>query len=177
MSASPNPIVVVVAAALLSAPVAAFQHSSMPPGMTHAEHLVQLKKDADLKKRGAVAMGFDQDKTTHHFLLTRAGGAILVDANSADDGETRDAVRTHLAEIAGEFARGVFDKPFATHAETPPGVPAMTRLKASIAYRFESTERGGRVAIVSSEPAAIEAIHQFLRYQIQEHGTGTKTSN
>ena len=48
----------------------------------------------------------------------------------------------------------------------------MIRLKASTAYGYESTERGGRVAIVSSSAAALEAIHEFMRYQIREHATG-----
>lgn len=43
------------------------QHPAMPPGMIHEEHLAQMQKDAELKKRGADAMGFDQDKTAHHF--------------------------------------------------------------------------------------------------------------
>jgi len=38
------------------------QHPAMPAGMSHQEHLRQLQKDAELKKRGALSMGFDQDK-------------------------------------------------------------------------------------------------------------------
>src|SRR5438132_11093176 len=155
-----------VSAALLTAVGAsASQHREMPPGISHDKHLAQLKREAELKRRGDAAMGFDQDKTTHHFLLKPDGGVIQVEANDPTDRASRDAIRLHLAEIAKAFARGDFDKPFATHAEVPPGVPAMIRLKASIAYGYESTERGGRVAIVSSSAAALEAIHEFLRYQ------------
>lgn len=59
----------------IAGPVGA-QHQAMPPGLTHEEHLAQLQKDAELKKRGAAAMGFDQDKTTHHFILAADGGSI-----------------------------------------------------------------------------------------------------
>ena len=97
------------------------QHSDMPAGMTHEQHLAEMKKDAGLKARGARAMGFDQDKATHHFRLTDSGGIIEVEANDPRDLVMRDSIRTHLSTIAREFASGNFDKPFATHAEVPPG--------------------------------------------------------
>ena len=151
---------------------AAAQHSAMPAGMTHEEHQAQMKKDAELKRRGAAAMGFDQDATTHHFRLREDGGAIEVEARAAGNPSVRDAVRSHLREIAQSFADGDFAKPFATHGEVPPGVAEMTRLKASISYLFEETEHGGRVRIRTSTTAARDAVHAFLRYQIREHATG-----
>src|SRR5258706_5405262 len=96
------------------------QHPTMPAGVTHEEHQAQIQKDAELKTRGAAAMGFDQDKTTHHFKLFGTGGAIEVVANDAADQGTVAQIRTHLTEIATEFARGDFGKPVATHAELPP---------------------------------------------------------
>jgi hypothetical protein len=66
--------------------------------MTHEEHLAQIEKDAALKKRGAAAMGFDQETTTHHFLLTADGGAIEVGVNAASDAVNRDVIRSHLKE-------------------------------------------------------------------------------
>jgi hypothetical protein len=130
-----------------------------------------MQKDADLKRRGAKAMGFDQDAATHHFALTADGGEIRVSANSADDAATRDQIRAHLKTIAGEFARGEFAKPQATHAETPAGVEGMQRSKDSIHYAYESTPLGGIVRITTSDATALEAIHAFLRYQIAEHKT------
>lgn len=148
------------------------QHPSMPPGMTHEEHLAQVRKDAEMKQRGNQAMGFDQDKTTHHFVLTATGGLIQVEVNDPTDLTSRDLIRTHLREISSEFGNGVFDKPFETHAEVPPGVPTMQRLKASITYSFETTATGGLVRIVTANPDALHAVHDFLRYQIKEHATG-----
>lgn len=150
----------------------AFAQHQMPAGMTHQEHLAQMKKDADLKARGAVAMGFDQDAAEHHFRLLEDGASIEVQALRADDAATREAVRTHLQEIAREFASGNFEKPFATHAETPPGVPELGRLKSLVTYTYETSPRGGRVRISSRDAAAVRAIHDFVRYQIVEHKTG-----
>jgi hypothetical protein len=152
------------------------QHPQMPPGMTHEEHLAQMKKDADLKARGAAAMGFEQDAAEHHFLLYEDGGAIEVTAVRGDDAATRTAVRRHLQIIAKDFANGTFDKPFATHAETPAGVMTMQQLRKSLTYQYEETARGGRVRIKTTDPAALAGVHAFLRYQIVEHKTGDSLS-
>jgi hypothetical protein len=163
-------VIPVVVAAVSSAMQA--QHSPMPPGMTHEEHLAQLRKDADLKSRGGVAMGFDQDKTTHHFRLSETGGAIEVVATDPADEATIGQVRTHLKEIAAEFARGDFAKPFATHGEMPPGAQRMQARGAALAFRYEETPTGGRVRITTSDAKAKDAVHEFLAYQIREHRTG-----
>jgi hypothetical protein len=152
------------------------QHPTMPPGMTHAEHLKQMAKDAELKKRGTGAMGFDQDAATHHFRLSATGGSIEVEAKSRQDAKTMAEIRSHLREIAKAFADGDFIKPLATHAEVPPGVPVMQAQKTAIAYRYEDTKRGGAVKIETSDAAALTAVHDFLRYQITEHKTGDPLS-
>jgi hypothetical protein len=144
----------------------------MPPGMTHDEHLAQMKKDAEIERRGNLAMGFDQRAATHHFRIADDGGAIEVTVNDTADRATLDAIRTHLTAIAEAFAEGRFDAPVATHSELPPGVRDLQRLKDAIAYRYEPMAAGGRVRITSSSPEAVAAVHAFLRYQIREHKTG-----
>jgi hypothetical protein len=155
-----------------TASAARAQHPPMPTGMTHEEHLARMQKDAESKKRGAVAMGFDQDKTTHHFKLYETGGAIEVVANDPADEASLGQVRAHLKEIAGEFAVGDFGKPFATHAEMPPGVRTMQERKNALTFRYEDTRAGGRVRITASDADATSAVHEFLRYQIRQHATG-----
>ena len=148
------------------------QHPAMPAGMSHEEHVKQMAKDAELKKRGDAAMGFDQDKTTHHFLIEKDGGVIQVTVNDKKDAANLAAIRAHLKRIAGDFSAGVFDAPFATHNEVPPGVADMQRLKDAIAYRYQEVGRGARVRITTKDPAAQAAVREFLRYQIREHKTG-----
>jgi len=148
----------------------------MPAGMTHEAHLAQMKKDADLKARGALAMGFDQENTTHHFLLTADGGIIEVAVSDPSDIANRDAIRSHLKDIAGEFARGDFTKPFATHHEVPPGVKAMQQRIGSITFRYEDPANGGRVVIRTADRQARTAIQEFLPYQIREPATGDPLS-
>jgi hypothetical protein len=169
-------IVAVIVGGLMFARVASAQHPSMPPVMTHEEHLAQMQKDAELKRRGAEAMGFDPDKTSHHFRLTVDGGVISVVASSTADSTSRDQIREHLKAIAVAFARGDFGKPTATHAEVPPGVETLRRSKTAIRYAFEQLPAGGSVHITTADPSALAAIHEFLRYQIKEHATGDPLS-
>jgi hypothetical protein len=81
-------------------------------------------------------------------------------------------VRDHLRSIAREFAGGNFDKPFQTHGEVPPGVTVMQKSSHAISYKYEELTSGGAVRIQARDSRALEAVHQFLRYQITEHRTG-----
>jgi len=157
---------------LVAALLLASQHPTMPKGMSHEEHLKQMEKDEALKKRGAEAMGFDQNATTHHFKLAPSGGSVEVTVNNEKDKDALAAIRSHLRSIAAEFARGVFDKPFQTHAEVPPGVAEMQQSRQKITYRYEDLAGGGAVRIETKDARALDAVHGFLRYQITEHGTG-----
>jgi len=127
---------------------------------------------AGVNDRGALGMGFSQTATTHHFLLTQHGGFIQVEANVSTDVVDRDEIRRHLAHIAKAFGNGNFDIPMFVHAVTPPGVPAMKRLKGQIDYSFEETPNGGRVKIQTSDAEALHAVHDFLQFQIRDHKTG-----
>jgi hypothetical protein len=158
--------------AFASAVKSSAQHPAMPAGMTHEEHLAQMEKDRELKKRGAAVMGFDQETTAHHFRLSDVGGSIEVVTNDAEDIAGRDQIRTHLKAIATEFARGDFAKPFATHEDVPPGVKTMQARKSSLSFGYQSISNGGAVRITTKDAKTRAAVHEFLRYQIREHGTG-----
>jgi hypothetical protein len=126
----------------------------------------------EMLARGAQAMGFDQERTVHHFLLYDDGGAIDVAVKEASDHASLEAVRQHLQQIARSFKGGDFGKPAATHAQQVPGTADMTRLKDRIAYKYEETPGGGRVRIVTRDAAALAAVHTFLHFQIDDHRTG-----
>ena len=128
-------------------------------------------------QRGAMVMGFDQARTTHHFLLFTDGGAIEVSVNDVADTKNRDAIRSHLPHIAMLFGNGNFDAPMLVHdSKNVPGTKAMTELKSAIRYQYVETANGGRVNIVTSDPDALAAVHMFLKFQIAEHKTGDPTT-
>ena len=123
-------------------------------------------------QRGDHVMGFSHEKTTHHFLLYRDGGAIRVEANDAKDTASREQIQMHLSHIAKMFAEGNFQAPMLIHDQTPPGVPVLQKLKADVTYRFENTQRGGLVRLTTKNQDALKAVYEFLRFQIKDHATG-----
>ncbi len=126
-------------------------------------------------KRGDAGMGFSPDTTTHHFVLLKDGGAIQVSVNDLKDDATRDRIRMHLSHVAEMFSAGNFNVPMFIHDTTPPGVPTMTKLHSNIHYRYQQTGTGGKIEIETANPKALEAVHEFLRFQIAEHKTGDPT--
>ena len=141
--------------------------------------LLVFQQDAHhdaVNHNGDHVMGFSHEKTTHHFRLYADGGAIEVTANSPKDTESRDQIRMHLSHIAGMFSNGDFNAPMLIHGQVPPGVPVLQKLKSDLKYQFQKIERGGRVNIVTRNPEALAAVHEFLRFQIADHQTGDGTA-
>lgn len=136
----------------------------------HSEH--SKEHSAGVDERGDHAMGFDHAKTTHHFLIKDEGGVIQVTANDVNDTESRDQIRAHLSHIAIMFSQGNFDLPMFIHDRVPPGVSVMKQLNQEITYRYEAMDQGGRVVISSKNTEAVAAVHEFLRFQIEDHRTG-----
>lgn len=126
---------------------------------------------AGVETRGDAVMGFDHDKTTHHFRLTPDGGAIEVTANSDSDAATMDAIRGHLSHIAAMFAAGDFDAPMLIHDRVPPGVPIMKQKGKAIRWIYADIPAGGRVVIATDDAQARAAVYEFLRFQIEDHQT------
>jgi hypothetical protein len=128
-----------------------------------------------MMKRGDVGMGFSHEKTTHHFVLSKDGGAIQVSVNDPKDDVSRDQIRMHLSHIAKMFSEGDFDTSMFIHDTTPTGVPTMEKLHGEIHYQYQQTDSGAKIVIATPNPKALQAIHEFLRFQINEHQTGDST--
>ena len=125
-------------------------------------------------KAANAAMGFEQAKTTHHFLLKPDGGAIQVQADDPQDTVSLGQIRKHFQRIAAAFAAGDFQIPMIVHDTLPPGANAMKRLHEKIHYTYEEMPTGARVVIKTDDSSALDAIHDFLRYQIREHETSDR---
>ncbi len=130
----------------------------------------------EMMKRGEKGMGFSQETTTHHFRLLADGGAIEIQANDPKDAGTRDQIRQHLSHITKMFSDGNFEIPMFIHDKVPPGVPTMSDLHDQIHYDFGPTDSGGRVRIRTNNARAVQAVHEFLRFQIAEYQTGDPVS-
>jgi hypothetical protein len=128
-----------------------------------------------MMKRGDAGMGFSHEKTTHHFVLLKDGGAIQVSGNDPKDDASRDHIRMHLSHVAEMFSAGNFNVPMFIHDTTPPGVPTMTKLHSEIHYQYQQTDSGAKIIIETANPKALQAVHEFLRFQVDEHQTGDPT--
>lgn len=142
------------------------------PMMKNKAASAGMDHDEMVMKNGEKEMGFSQTATTHHFIITKDGGAIRIVTNDANDTANRDKIRSHLKVIAEQFKDGIFTTPFAIHGQVPPGVPEMDKLKADITYSYAENETGAEVLIATTNADALKAIHDFLKFQITEHKTG-----
>jgi hypothetical protein len=142
------------------------QHPTPVPSSSHHDRVTA---------RGDHAMGFSHQTTTHHFRLYKTGGAIDVCANDPKDVASRDQIRMHLSHIVKRFAEGEFDVPMFIHDTTPPGAPVMAKLRGQIHYTYSDTAGGAKIQITTANSEAIQAIHDFLRFQISDHQTGDTT--
>jgi len=121
---------------------------------------------------GSNAMELNREKTTYRFKLLPTGGAIEITSDDPSDAATRDAVRQNVTKIATMFEEGNFSIGLPTHNQKPPGVDTMQRLKSRLYYTPENLPNGGRVQITTENSETLKAVHEFLRFQIQEHKTG-----
>jgi len=125
----------------------------------------------EVGKRGDQGKGFCHEMTSYHFLLFQHGGAIEIEADDPSDSGSKEAIRDLFVKIAGKFSQGDFDLPMLIRAPKPTGVETMKRLKNAITYAVEVTQKGARLRIVTENAQAIEAIYDFLRFQIIDHRT------
>ena len=116
---------------------------------------------------GERALGSDQGRAVRHFKLLPDGGAIEITANDPAD---LAPIRQQIANVAAMFGQGKFEVPTVT--QNPPGVDRMSQLKSDISYSAENLPAGGRVRITTTSLEARNSVHDFLRFQIQEHKTG-----
>ena len=124
-------------------------------------------------QHAASVMGFDHDRTTHHFLLFPDGGAIDVGIADIADAKNRDAIRSHLSHIAMMFGSGDFTAPMLVHdSSSVPGTKIMSECKAAIRFQYVETPNGARVNIVTTDAESLAAVHAFLKFQIADHKTG-----
>jgi hypothetical protein len=121
-----------------------------------------------VQARGEVAMGVNQYTSRHIFESLPDGGRIELQ-RERDDSAGTARIRRHMQQIAAQFAAGDFRLPGYVHARGVPGTAVMAAKRAVISYAVESLPRGAALRLRSDEPAAVQAIHEFLAFQRQDH--------
>jgi TusA-related sulfurtransferase len=62
------------------------------------------------------------------------------------------------------------------HDTNVPGTDAMAKAKDRIRFVYVETPQGGRLDLITTDPMAVRAIHEFMRFQISDHKTGDTTA-
>lgn len=146
-------------------------------GLAHGQQDRQVQDhQAMVNEHGDKVMGFSHEKTTHHFVLTPDGGLIEVRANDLKDAASQEQVRGHFQHIVRMFAEGNFNAPMLVHSQNVPGTATMTRLKNDLHWELQEIPRGARITITADNREALDAVHDFLRFQIADHHTGDCTA-
>ncbi|HMJ62169.1 MAG TPA: hypothetical protein VK493_10420 [Bryobacteraceae bacterium] len=138
--------------------------------------LAQQDHQAMVNEHGDHVMGFSHGKTTHHFELHYDGGLVDVRADDVKDTGSRDQIRSHFHHITQMFADGNFNAPMLVHGKDVPGTATMTQLKDQLHWQLQETPRGARLTVTADNKPALAAVHQFLRFQIEDHKTGDCTA-
>ena len=128
---------------------------------------------AATQARGGVAMEVDQYTSTHLFQPLPDGGRIELQRD-APDSAGRGRILAHMGRIAEAFVAGDFRIPGFVHAREVPGTGVMAAERGKISYAVESLPRGAALRLRSSDPAAVEAIHEFLAFQRMDHRAGAQ---
>lgn len=145
-------------------------------GAVCAQEQQGQEQHADMQTHGEHVMGFSQEKTTHHFELNQNGGVIEVRTNDINDTQTRDQIRSHFRHIAAMFAAGNFSAPILVHGRDVPGATVMSQLQGQLHWQLQETPRGAKIVVTADTKAALDAVHNFLRFQIADHKTGDCTA-
>jgi hypothetical protein len=136
--------------------------------LTAAPTFAQDSTFAAMQHRGKIAMGVDQYTSVHRFDDFPDGGRIELQRDHDDAAGVR-AIRDHLTAIRRAFSTGDFGTPAFVHMRDVPGTKVMAARRSRIRYRFEPLPRGGALRIVTSDSAALDAVHRFLAFQRDEH--------
>lgn len=124
-----------------------------------------------MQERGKKAMGVDQYASTHLFDALPTGGRIELQADGPDSvGIAR--IRAHMRDIAKAFKAGDFATPAFVHMQDVPGTKVMRQKRDKITYQAHDLPRGAELHITTSDPEALEAIHEFMAFQRHEHHAG-----
>ena len=90
-------------------------------------------------------MGVNQ-YTSHHTFQPLADGGRIELQRDVNDSVGIARIRTHMHQIAAQFAGGDFRLPGFVHAQAVPGTGVMAAKRGAITYTVESLPRGAPCA-------------------------------
>ncbi|MGI3222672.1 aspartate carbamoyltransferase [Streptomyces sp. GTA36] len=121
-------------------------------------------------ERGQSVMPFDLEQTTHRFTPTKTGGVQGVVADRPDDAQQIGLIRTHLQKEATAFSQGDFGDPAQIHGDSMPGLKGLQEGYERIEVRYRERPEGATLTYTTDEPALVDALHDWFKAQLSDHG-------
>ena len=151
---------------------AALAASTLAPAVLAAQHAGHGAHGdtahAAMQARGQRVMGVDQYTSTHRVEALADGGRLEL-RRDVDDSVGTETIRTHLREVVRRLGAGDFSLSVAVHDKEIPGARVLAARRALVRYSFRELPRGGEVRILTTDPDAVRAVHEFLAFQAKEH--------
>ncbi|WP_207780251.1 hypothetical protein [Pokkaliibacter plantistimulans] len=123
---------------------------------------------------GHEVMPFSLDKTSHIFTTNDTGGVQKVLAQSSEDKEQVALIQNHLLYESVQFQQGNFADPTRLHGEDMPGLKTMEEGSTRIRIQYERLPAGAQITYSSDDPKLVEAIHDWFKAQLDDHGADAK---
>jgi hypothetical protein len=124
---------------------------------------------AQVQRRGEAVMGVDQYTSKHVFEDLPNGGRIVLERDDASDTASIRTIREHMREIQSSFRHGDFSAPGLVHARDVPGTRVLSDKQSVITYVALKRPRGAELRILTTDPGAVAAVHEFLAFQRSDH--------
>jgi hypothetical protein len=118
---------------------------------------------------------YDRHRVVHHFYLYPDGGMVTLTVTDPSDAETRKAVRAYVQRVSQLMVVGNLTR---LREQFGDGVPGLTRIaeargrKATITVHSSTPDEGSQIIFSTADAAALEGLHDFLRFQITDLKTG-----
>ena len=154
--------------ALLAVAIASAPACAGSDALTTGAPATEAGVSSALQARAAHATGVDQHSRTHRFDPLPDGGRIELQSD-ADDPAVVDQIRRHLREIAEAFASDDVSLPAFAHMREAPGMAFLAARKDRIESVYRDLPRGAELRLVTNDPEAIRAIHQFMDHGTRDH--------
>lgn len=132
--------------------------------------------DPALLSRISRVAGFESERVNRHFYVLKNGGVTEVTVKDPADEATLKAIQTHLKKEAELYAKGNFENITAMYGKAPDSVVMMKKFRDEITYAMVPEENGAVIRMFTVNPQAKAAIHEYLKFQIDQLKTGDPTT-
>ena len=132
--------------------------------------------DPTLLSRVTKVSGFDNERVNRHFYVLKNGGAVEITVKDPNDEATIKAIQAHLKKESDLWTKGNFETLTTVYGRPPEGAAQLKKLRDEVTYAVVAEENGAVIRMFTVNQSAKSAIHDYLKFQIDQLKTGDPTS-